>query len=287
MTLSQYASLGVLSHSPKGRAEVLLASTLRRGLAYYAERIRETFGLRQKPESKLSRLVAAICPAGCPEPEGVPLLSEALKANVTDGPADLYIKNPSGPEVIPSRPWSLFVDAGRVAALVREIEETKATVARQGLDQLQGEFDTLTRAKALAESDRERKSLQSQLRRIEERMDELEEQLAPLTRRRDELRLEIEELKARIGTAERAFANGDNLRKAQAVRDILGPDGMILCHFEYHGRQTKARPSRQPKSKARKRCVFKRIEVVLSASADDSSRRRACGGPGRGSGRTR
>ena len=76
------------------------------------------------------------------------------------------------------------------------------------LDQLQGEFDTLTRAKALAESDRERQSLASQLSRLEERMDELEEHLTPLARRGDELRSEIERRKARIEAAERAFAEG-------------------------------------------------------------------------------
>ena len=120
--------------------------------------------------------------------------------------------------------------------MVREIEEAKAVDARRELDQLQGEFDTLTKAKALAESDREKKSLASQLFRLEERMDELEEHLVPLMKRRDELTKELEELKERIADAERLLADGEPLVKAEAVRQVCP---QVFLHFgrEPHGKR--------------------------------------------------
>lgn len=251
-------------YTARGQAEDLLASTIRRGLVYYAERISQAFQLRERPASKLARLVAKLCPTE--HPVAPDFVLDTLNAEVRGGPNDGYLWNVGG--TISRHPF-LAITADEAATLVRDIEETKAVDARRELDQLQGEFDTLTRAKALAESDRERKSLASQLTRLEERMGELEEHLIPLTRRRDELRAEIEELAGRIKLAERTFAEGHNLRKAQAIRDVLGTKGMILCHFDYGPRKTRPRPSRQPKSKPRKRCTFRGIEVVLSSSEDD------------------
>jgi hypothetical protein len=229
----------------RGQKEDVLTETICKGMAYYFQRLKDTFELDQKPDSKLAKLL---------EKAGMhPMyLQKAIRANLTDGPTDVYRWEAGGKTLL----WS----ADDIATTVREIEETKGTVARQMLDQLQGEYDTLTRAKALAGTDRERKSLASQALRLEERMDDLEEHLTPLTKRRDDLLAEINGLTARIAEAESVFAQGENYAKAEAVRSILGEKGRILLHF----RQEKSKNG----SKVFNRFLPEKAEFVTCVDSD-------------------
>src|SRR5262249_49584567 len=102
------------------------------------------------------------------------------------------------------------------------------------LDQLQGEFDTLTRAKAMASSDREKKSLDSQLFRINERMDDLEDHLVPLAKRKAEIVKEIAELRSRVEEAERVLEQGGGMAKAEAVRQVC-PEIVLFFGKEKRG----------------------------------------------------
>jgi DNA invertase Pin-like site-specific DNA recombinase len=131
------------------------------------------------------------------------------------------------------------IDAAALAKLMAAIEEEAAACAGRRLAMLQADLATIVDAKLRAASERERAILNARQAEIEERMDELDQHAKPLGQRHADLLEEVRTLAGRIEAAEAALADGENMRKAEAVRVALG---RVYLHFtkEQRASYTKA-----------------------------------------------
>jgi DNA invertase Pin-like site-specific DNA recombinase len=209
----------------RGQKEDLLAQTIRKGVQAYSAEVRKLFGAGGRLGGMVDRLEAAFNGlARLKGRGGKPLFGESavevtIAAFLKGMALRLFSYGKGGADLMTGE------DVGR---LITAIEDEKATAARVKIGRLQAEYEQIVLSKALAKSDRERQVMEGLIAKREDEIAALEEHLTPLTVRRDELKQEIKALQDRIGEAEKALAEGENLAKAEAVRQVLGK---VYLHF--------------------------------------------------------
>jgi DNA invertase Pin-like site-specific DNA recombinase len=121
------------------------------------------------------------------------------------------------------------VNAGAVRERMAAIEAEAAACAARRLAAVNERLRVVVLAKAQAASPRERAILDGERAALEAEADRLEQQAIPMSERLKLLADEVRGLVAKIDAAEKALAEGENMRKAEAVRQALGK---VYLHFD-------------------------------------------------------
>ena len=107
-------------------------------------------------------------------------------------------------------------------------EEDRVKMATAKGTALKTEYGQLVRAKAFAETDRERHELNAGLRSLEAELARWEGETVSYEDRLAEARQRVADYRQRLADAERQLADGDNLRKAELVRRLFSK---VVLHF--------------------------------------------------------
>jgi DNA invertase Pin-like site-specific DNA recombinase len=121
------------------------------------------------------------------------------------------------------------IDAGAVRERMEAIEQEAAACAARRLAAVNEKLRVVVLAKAQAASPRERAILDGERAALEAEADRLEQQAVPMSERLRQLTEEVRGLVGRIDAAEKALAEGENMLKAEAVRQALG---RVYLHFD-------------------------------------------------------
>jgi hypothetical protein len=114
-----------------------------------------------------------------------------------------------------------FGDVPAIRKAFIAFEEERVRVANKKLGELRAQFDQFVIAKAYSKTDRERQAIDANLTRLDLEVADWEGQAIPLDDKLAELRTRLAQRNEQIRTIGKALTGGNNLRKAEVVRNLF------------------------------------------------------------------